>query len=207
MKKYDVYGIGNALMDFLIETDESQLDKLNLKKGNMHLTDESHSSKILEHVKTLGNIKIVPGGSSANTITSIAQLGGKVIFCGAVGNDENGNLYENKMKQDRINCKIAKTSNKTGHAITFITPDSQSTFATHLGSVVELEKEDIFVEDIKASKILHIEGYQLEDKNLKNVAIHAMNIAKRNTRLKYYDFQLIFISRIGVLLIASKPST
>jgi len=179
MKKYDVFGIGSALMDLLIEIEPKELLEMDLKHGEMHLIDEEKSKKILERLKKY-NVRIAPGGSSANTLVDIARLGGKVVFCGKVGKDSHGDIYEQKLKDHKIKANVSRSSLKTGHAITFITPDSQRTFATHLGAVLELKKEDIFEDDIRASKILHIEGYQLEDKNLKEVATHAMNIAKRN---------------------------
>src|SRR3989339_224649 len=179
MKKYDVFGIGSALMDLLIEIEPKELLEMDLKHGEMHLIDEEKSKKILERLKKY-NVRIAPGGSSANTLVDIARLGGKVVFCGKVGRDSHGDIYEQKLKDHNIKSNISQGSLKTGHAINFITPDSQRTFATHLGATLELKKEDIFAEDIKASKILHIEGYQLEDKNLREAAIHAMDIAKKN---------------------------
>jgi len=179
MKEYDVYGIGSALMDFLIEVDEALLSQFNLKKGNMHLIDKAASADLLKKIKEY-NMKIAPGGSSANTLAGIALLGGKVVFCGKVGDDEHGYLYEKKMVEGNIKSNIGKADVITGHAITFITPDSERTFATHLGAAMHLKKEDIIEEDIKKSKILHIEGYQLEDPDLRATTLHAMDIAKAN---------------------------
>jgi len=178
MKEYDVYGIGSALMDFLIEADEELLKQFNLKKGNMHLIDEKASIELLKKIKEY-NMEIAPGGSSANTLAGIALLGGKVVFCGKVGDDEHGHMYEKKMAKN-IKSNISKTNVLTGHAITFITKDSERTFATHLGAALHLKKEDIIEEDIKKSKILHIEGYQLEDKGLREASLHAMEIAKKH---------------------------
>ena len=179
MKEYDVYGIGGALMDFLIEADEELLSQLNLKKGHMHLIEEKESVELLKKIKEY-NMKIAPGGSSANTLAGIAILGGKVVFCGKVGDDKHGYLYEKKMVDGNVKSNISKTKVLTGHAISFITPDSERTFATHLGAAMHLKKEDLFEEDIKKSKILHIEGYQLEDENLRSTSMHAMKIAKAN---------------------------
>lgn len=185
-KQYDVYGIGSALMDFLIEVDEELLTKLNLKKGDMHLVEHQQSLDLLKQIKEY-NMKIAPGGSSANTLAGISLLGGKVVFCGKVGDDEHGYLYEKKTIGSNIKSNIAKTKTLTGNTITFITPDSERTFATHLGAALELTKEDLFEDDIKASKILHVEGYQLEDPNLRKTTLHAMEIAKANNTLISID--------------------
>lgn len=178
--KYDVFGIGNAIMDFLIQVHPNELMELDLKKGQFHLIDEEHSKKILEKVKN-SEMKITPGGSSANTLYGISLLGGSVVFCGKVGKDKHGDIYEQKLTGKNTKSGIRKIDgHKTGHAITFITPDTERTFAVHLGAAIKLEKQDVFFDDLKQSKILHIEGYQLEDSNLRSVSLHAMEFAKKN---------------------------
>jgi len=179
MKKYDIYAIGNPLMDIHIKTQHENLLALNLKKGEMHLIDEDDSTRLLDKVKN-NIIKTTPGGSAVNVATAMARLGGVSVFCGAIGYDEHGDSLENSLIKDGIIVNIAKNNKKTGHAITFVTPDSERTFATHLGAALELKKEHIKEEEIIASKILHIEAYQLEDPNLNEVCIHAMKIAKEN---------------------------
>ena len=177
--EYDVFGIGSALMDVLIEVDHDYLLELNLKKGQFHLINEEHSKKLLEKIKK-HKVKTSPGGSSANTLYGVAMLGGSTVFCGKVGKDKHGNIYEEKMVNGRVKPNLGRSEKITGHAITFITPDSERTFAVHLGAALHLEKADIFFEDLKQSKILHIEGYQLEDKNLRDVSLHAMEFAKKH---------------------------
>jgi len=180
MKKYDVFGIGSALMDFLVEIDNDSFSEFELKHGDMQLVEESKASEILDKLKN-HEVKIAPGGSSANTVAGVAFLGGKSIFFGMVGEDDNGVIYEQKMISEGVKSAIVKTKESiTGHAVTFITPDSQRTFATHLGASLGIKKEHILEKDIKESKILHIEGYQLADENLKEVVMHAISIAKNN---------------------------
>lgn len=179
MKKYDVVGIGNALMDFLVEIEDNELLELDLKKGEFRLFEENESKKLLERIRKY-RVKVAPGGSSANTLAGIANFGGKVVFCGAIGNDEHGNIYEEKIVKDGVVSRLSKVDKITGHAITFITPDSQRTFAVHLGAALHLRKHHVFEEDLKASKILHLEGYQLEDKELRETCLHAIRIAKKH---------------------------
>jgi sugar/nucleoside kinase (ribokinase family) len=180
--KYDVFGIGNALMDFLIEIREDEFVELDLKKGQFHMIDAEKSKKILKKVEEQEKkIKLVPGGSAANTLHGIALLGGNVVFCGKVGKDKHGDIYEEKIVQGGVKSNISRCDKSmTGHAITFITPEGERTFAVHLGAAVNLQKENVFFDDLKESKILHIEGYQLEDKNLRDVSINAMQHAKKN---------------------------
>ncbi|OGY48262.1 MAG: hypothetical protein A3D39_00155 [Candidatus Buchananbacteria bacterium RIFCSPHIGHO2_02_FULL_39_17] len=179
-KKYDVIGFGNTIMDFLVEVEDKTLLEFNLKKGEMHLVDEAKAKdvlKILENKNT--TIDIVPGGSSANTLRGLAQLGASVIFCGRVGNDQHGDWYIEALKDHKVVTNMKKHPGITGHAIGFITPDAQRTFSVHLGAGIHFAKEDIIEEDIKESKVLHIEGYQLEG-NTQAVILHAMQIAKKH---------------------------
>jgi sugar/nucleoside kinase (ribokinase family) len=186
-KKYDVFGIGSALMDFLIEIDEGRLVEMDLRKGEMHLIDEEKSGKILGRLKEY-SVKTAPGGSSANTMSGIAALGGSAVFCGKVGADSNGEIYEQKSAESGVCTRIKKHNGKaTGHAITFITPDSERTFATHLGASMHLEKGDVFDDDISQSKILHIEGFQLEDPKLRKTSLHAISVAKKSKTIVSID--------------------
>ena len=180
IKKYDVIGIGSPLLDFIIEVDDNVLAEMDLKKGEMHLVDEEKSKQILKKLEKY-EVKTSPGGSAANTLAGVGILGGNAVFLGKIGKDKNGDFYEQKTSEDGVNSRLSKhDSIATGHTITFVTPDSERTFATHLGASLHFRKEDIFEEDIKNSKILHVEGYQLEDPELKNTAVHAMKIAKEH---------------------------
>jgi len=186
-KKYDVVGIGSPLLDFIVKVDDRILAEMNLNKGEMHLIEADKSKEIL---KKLGKHKVTtaPGGSAANTLAGISVLGGNAAFFGKIGNDEHGDMYEQMTKNSGVYSRLGKKNGKvTGHAITFISPDSERTFATHLGAALHFRKEDVFEEEIKASKIIHIEGYQLEDPELKKTSLHAMNIAKKNAVMVSID--------------------
>jgi len=186
-KTNDVIGLGNTIMDFLIEIEDYHLANLNLNKGEFHLTDNEQAKQLLEKIKQQNySIKSVPGGSSANTLKGIAFLGGKAILCGKVGEDQHGYNYINEMNQLGVITRINSNSSSTGHALTFITPDAERTFSVHLGAAVELDKKDILEEDIKKSKILHLEGYQIEGSTKKTI-LHAIELAKKNNTLISID--------------------
>ncbi|MBW2996388.1 adenosine kinase [Candidatus Woesearchaeota archaeon] len=179
-KKYDVVGIGNPLLDFIVEVEDGILAEMDLNKGEMHLIEADKSKEILKKLERY-EVKIAPGGSSANTLAGIGVLGGNAVFLGKIGKDKHGDVYEQKTVDDGVYSKLSRHGGAiTGHAITFITPDSERTFATHLGAALHFREEDVFDEEIKASKILHIEGYQLEDEELKKASVHAMKVAKEN---------------------------
>ena len=177
--KYDVFGIGSALMDFLVEVEDEELLEFNLKKGQFHLIDEEDSKKLLKRIEK-HPIKTSPGGSCANTLCGVAIFGGNPVFCGKIGRNSYGDIYEEKMLRSGVKPRLARSEKITGRAITFITPDRERTFAVYLGAALELKKADIFLEDLKKSKILHIEGYQLEDKGLRDVSLEAMQFAKKH---------------------------
>ncbi len=179
-KEFDIYGIGSALIDVLIEVDDSVLENLKLKNGEMTLVNRTECDLIEKELKNYPSKK-VPGGSTGNAIALSAKLGAKCFFCGVVGDDLNGSIYKEVMEQDGVVLNLGKSSQLTGHAITFITPDKQRTFAVHLGAALELDREHIAVSDLKRCKILHTEGYLLaEDGSLKDACLAAMDIAKKN---------------------------
>jgi len=185
-KTNDVIALGNALMDFLVEVEEHYLTEFNLNKGEFHSIEEAEEAKeLLTKIQHL-NIETVPGGSSANTLKGISALGGKTIFCSRVGNDTHGENYIKEMNLLGVQTKINKHESITGHAITFITPDSERTFSVYLGAAIKINNNDISEEDIKNSKILHIEGYHL-GASTKETALYAIDLAKKYDTLVSLD--------------------
>ena len=186
-KTNDVIALGSALMDFLIEVDEDKLIEFDLKKGEMCLVEADKAQEILKKIEEYQlSIETVPGGSSANTLKGMALLGSKVIFCGKIGNDDQGISYEQQMGEHGVDLRVGKYDSLTGHSISFITPDSERTFATHLGASINLVKEDVLEADIAKSKILHLEGYQSEGPT-KEVVLHALEMAKKHGTLVSID--------------------
>ena len=187
MKTNDVIALGNTLMDFLIRIDEQKLLELSLKKGEMHLVDETKAQALLQKIKEHQlSIEYVPGGSAANTIRGLALLGASVMLIGKVGNDAHGEMYLEQVKKQGVISKIKKHQKQTGHAVTFITPDSERTFSVHLGAAIELVKEDIVEEDIARSRILYIEGYQLEGKTRESI-LYAIDLARKHDTIIAMD--------------------
>ncbi|MDP3698835.1 MAG: adenosine kinase [Nanoarchaeota archaeon] len=187
VKDHDVVGLGNTIIDLLVEIEDHKLLEMDLKKGEFHLVDEQRSKELLEKINlSQFKIKTVPGGSSANTIRGIAMLGGKVILYGKVGKDQHGETYVREMKEQGVNLRINHDSSATGNAITFITPDAERTFSVHLGAAIKLKKEDLLEEDIKRGKILHLEGYQIEGPTRETV-LHAITLARKYNTLVSID--------------------
>jgi len=195
--KFDVSGIGSALLDFMVQVDEDFLNKLGLKKGEMHLIDEESSREIFSLIKGM-KIDTAPGGSSANTVAGVSTLGGKGAFIGRVADDDYGRVYIEKTTQSGVHSLISAGDGLTGHAITFITPDSERTFATHLGAALRLSHEDVDYSAVADSSILHLEGYLFEPENLREICYRGMDAARENGTLISVDLaDPGLISRIG----------
>jgi sugar/nucleoside kinase (ribokinase family) len=161
-----IAGLGNALVDVLIQlSDESVIHKLNLPKGSMQLISSDEIALVSNQIQSLSSI-LLSGGSAANTIHGLAKLGEKCTFIGKVGKDEYGNFYNSDLKNAGVNSILYRSNTETGRAFTFITPDSERTFATYLGAAVELCSDDIDHELFKGIDILHVEGYLVQNTRL-----------------------------------------
>ncbi len=176
---FDITGIGSALLDFTVEVDDDTLKQFDLEKGGMQLIDETRSREILDKLKNRP-LEISPGGSAANTVAGVSNFGGSALFIGKVGNDSHGARYIEDTEKSGVRARLGRNDHMTGHAITFITPDRERTFATHLGAAQRLSSSDIHEEDIGNSRIVHIEGYLFEPPGLREACMRAMEIAKKN---------------------------
>jgi sugar/nucleoside kinase (ribokinase family) len=184
IKKKSVLGIGNALIDVLINiTDDTVLQKFGLPKGSMTLVDAVLSEEIKKETKD-STRNIQTGGSAANTIHGIAKLGGRCGYIGKISNDEMGNFYLEDFKKNRINTHFFYSETGTGHATGLISPDSERTFGTYLGAALELTPEEMTHEIFRDYGILHIEGYLVQNHSLIEAA---MSIAKENDLLVSID--------------------
>ncbi|MCK9611633.1 MAG: adenosine kinase [Bacteroidales bacterium] len=169
MKK--ILGIGNALVDImtLLES-EDFLKEIHIKKGSMQLVDFDLSSEILSKTDTLKK-ELSSGGSAANTIHGIANLGISSSFIGKVGRDNYGLFFADDMRQNNIIPMLFEGSADSGRAIALISPDSERTFATYLGAAIELTAEDLSDELFEGHDYLYLEGYLVQNRALINRAL------------------------------------
>ena len=173
----NILGIGNAIVDVICKVDDEFLAKNGLAKSNMKLIDE------IEFKKLLGNLKIeetVSGGSVANSIVGLSQLNNKVGFIGKVSDDELGKKYEQGLKKENVEYFYTKKKENlpTGTCLILITPDSERTMCTFLGTAGKINKTDIDAQAIKNSEITFLEGYlwdEGEPKEAFNEAIKYSN--------------------------------
>lgn len=171
-REKSILGIGNALTDILvILPDEVLLERFHLPKGSMQHVDEQTGIKIWQAIKSL-DAQYVPGGSAANTITGCAIFGMPSGFIGKVGDDELGALFKSGQENIGICSTLLKGSKPTGRAMVFITaPNSERTFATYLGSALEMTAGDLKPEFFNGYDYFYIEGYLVQNQALLRRAV------------------------------------
>ncbi len=182
--KKSVLGIGNALVDVLINIpDDSVLQKFGLPKGSMTLVDSVLSAEIKKETKN-NERNIQTGGSAANTVHGIAKLGGPCGYLGKISDDEMGRFFLDDFKKNNISPHLFYSPTGTGHATALISNDSERTFGTYLGAAMELTAEEMVPEIFRNYGFLHIEGYLVQNHALIEAA---MKTAKENGLLVSID--------------------
>lgn len=172
MKK--VLGIGNALVDIMTRLENDFfLESIGLPKGSMQLVDNALAEKLHKQIESLQK-SISAGGSAANTINGLANLGIETGFIGVVGDDTMGEFFANDMIKNGIKPHLYKSLNKSGVATAFVSPDSERTFATFLGAALELTDLHLDESVLKQYDIIHVEGYLVQNYDLiKSIMIKA----------------------------------
>ena len=153
-----ILGIGNAIVDVICKIDESFLEQNSLTKSTMKLVDEIEFKRLLKNLKIE---ETVAGGSVANSIVGLSQLGNSVGFIGKVSDDELGIKYEDGLKKENVNYYYSKKkeTTPTGTCLILVTHDSERTMITFLGTAGKINSSDIDIKAVKESKILFLEGY------------------------------------------------
>jgi len=153
-----ILGIGNAIVDVICKVEDSFLSKNNLTKSTMKLVDEAQFKKLLSSLKIEETIS---GGSVANSIVGLSQLGNKVGFIGKINEDELGNKYEEGLKKEKVEYFYSKKKEElpTGTCLILITPDSERTMCTFLGTAGKINEDDVDIKAVKNSEITFLEGY------------------------------------------------
>ena len=174
--KYDVLGIGNAIFDVLVRTDEGFLAAHGMTKGGMALIDEARAASIY---RDMGPATEMSGGSAANTIVGVASLGARAAYVGKVKDDQIGGLYTHDIRAAGVafDTKPAADGPATGCSYILVTPDGERTMNTYLGAAQELTPADIDAAQVAASAIVYLEGYLWDPKNAKDAFVKASTIA------------------------------
>jgi len=173
---YDVLGIGNAIFDILVKTDEAFLQAHGMTKGAMTLIDEARAKAIYA---AMGPATEISGGSAANTIVGVADFGARAAYVGKVRNDQIGALYAHDIRAARVafTTPPAEDGPATGCSYILVTPDGERTMNTYLGAAQQLHPDDIDASDIAASSITYLEGYLWDPQDAKEAFQKAAKIA------------------------------
>ena len=175
-----ILGIGNAIVDVICKVNDDFITKNNLTKGLMKLIfDQSEFSNLLSDLKIE---KTISGGSVANSIVGLSQLGDKVGFIGKISNDTFGIKYEEGLREENVSFFYTKKKEllPTGTCLILITPDSERTMCTFLGTAGKISKNDIDAEVIKKSDLVFLEGYLWDEGDPKDAFEKAINLANKS---------------------------
>lgn len=204
MTKYDVYALGNALLDIEFEVTPEVLQNLDIDKGVMTLLDRESQDKIVGELAEYDQ-KRSCGGSAANTVIAIAQFGGSSFYSCKVANDEQGQFYT----QDLLDCKVdtnltsqAAGAGVTGKCLVFVTPDADRTMNTFLGISAEFSDTELVPQAIADAQYTYIEGYLVSGSNSKQAAVRAREIARsagKKVAFSLADLNMVKFFKPGLL--------
>ena len=205
MTQYDVYGLGNALLDIEFEVTPEVLQDLGIDKGVMTLLDEASQDKIVSKLGGSSDKKRSCGGSAANTLIAVSQFGGKAFYSCKVADDEPGKFYT----QDLLDCGVktnlenqSPEAGVTGKCLVFVTPDADRTMNTFLGTSGNFSTVELVPEAIENSKYTYIEGYLVSGEKSKAAAIEARKIARsagKKVAFTLADLNMVKFFKPGLL--------
>jgi sugar/nucleoside kinase (ribokinase family) len=203
-KKFDVYGIGNALVDMEFEVTADFLKEAKIEKGLMTLVDEDRQTEI---VSTLTGIhhKRSCGGSAANTMIAVSQFGGSSFYSCKVASDETGDFYFKDLMDNGVETNLSTSSLEsgiTGKCIVLVTPDADRTMNTYLGITSTLSTKEIVEEHVKNSNYVYIEGYLVASPTGKEASIKLKKIAETHnvkTALTFSDVNMVNFFADGLM--------
>jgi fructokinase len=178
-KTLDVVGIGNAIVDVLVQADDAFLTGHGLTKGTMALVDEHQAERLYASV---GPGLETSGGSAANTLAGIAQLGGRAGFIGRVRNDQLGAIFAHDIRSvgAHFETPAAVSGPSTARCLILVTPDAQRTMCTYLGASVGLDPADLDLALVRQAKVLYLEGYLWDSEEAKRAFIAAAQVMRES---------------------------
>jgi sugar/nucleoside kinase (ribokinase family) len=201
MSKYDVYGLGNALVDMEFEISDDFLNQNRIDKGVMTLVDENQQHQLIEQLDAFEGNK-ASGGSAANTLIAVSSMGGSSYYSCKVADDDLGHFYLNDLKSAKVDCNMEgkHKGGITGKCLVMVTPDAERTMHTFLGVSSELSPYEVSEEAIRNSSYCYLEGYLTTSDTGKAANIEARTIAEANnvkTALTFSDPFVVEFFREG----------
>ncbi len=202
MKKYHVYGVGNALVDMEFEVEDRFFETNGIDKGVMTLVDEERQHELMNHLDAFDGKK-ASGGSAANTIIANSYFGGKSFYSCKVADDELGDFYVNDLQEAGVDSNVddGRKEGITGKCLVMITPDAERTMNTYLGITANFSVDELHLSAIKDSEYLYIEGYLVSSDTGRHAAIEARKVAEENgvkTALTFSDPAMVQFFKDGL---------
>lgn len=159
-QKFEVYGLGNALVDYEVKVSDDYLKEHNMDKGLMTLIDEANANRLMEAIKEESYGRAC-GGSAANTLIGLAQMDGKTFYSCKVANDDDGKFYAKDLYDNGVESHLAKTNEAgvTGKCFAYVTPDADRTLCTYLGITGSYSWDQVHETEFENSEWIYIEGY------------------------------------------------
>ena len=197
----NILGIGNALVDILVHIDNDEiLDRLHLSKGGMDMIDAQRKREILEVIAEMPQT-LATGGSTSNTIHGLARLGATAGYIGKVGNDEMGRLFRQECERFGVIPHLIESTEDTGVAITFISPNAERTFATYLGAAATMQPAQVDESIFDHYDLIHIEGYLIFNHDLildvcKKAKAHGLQISMDMASYNLIESNLDFVKML-----------
>jgi fructokinase len=178
-KAFDVVGIGNAIVDVLVQTEDGFLEDHGLTKGTMALVNETQAEQLYG---SLGPGLETSGGSAANTLAGLAQLGAQAGFIGRVRNDQLGSIFAHDIRSvgAHYETAAAESGPSTARCLILVTPDAQRTMCTYLGASVNLHPNDLDLDLVRKAKVLYLEGYLWDSDEAKQAFIAAAEVMRES---------------------------
>ena len=186
LSKAAIFGIGNPLIDVVINVEDKDLKTLGVDKGIMHLVDENRQKEIMSYFKNMSPI-YHPGGSAPNTLVACAGLEITGVISGKIGNDKFGEIYKAQVEKYGIISRLVIGGGPTGSSIILVTPDGERTMNTHLGMCQDFSIADIDESLLAKADIFYFTGYMWDTDSQKSAIKHALSIAKENRIKVIFD--------------------
>ncbi|REJ77016.1 MAG: adenosine kinase [Planctomycetota bacterium] len=182
---FDVYGVGNSLVDIQAHVSDADLNSIGFQKGIMTLVDEPTQLSVLSRLHG-ASVTRCAGGSAANTIMGVVDFGGSAAYAGKVGSDSLGEFFLSDMRNTGVTIDVPGMPNATGTCVVLITNDAQRTMLTCLGASATLSPDDIESEHIADSKYVYVEGYLFGGEPTRSAALRAIELAgKHNVKVAF----------------------
>ncbi|MBF0590220.1 MAG: adenosine kinase [Magnetococcales bacterium] len=201
-KQYDVYGVGHALVDTVLEVEDSFLERFEIPKGTMSLVDGARQQELLSHLPAEKALQAC-GGSAANSMIAVAQFGGRAFHVGQVAEDDTGEVFIRDMRANGVDHRLDMhyAKGRTGRCLVLVTPDAERTMLTNLGVSEQVGTQNLRPTELNLADYLYVEGYLVSSPSALGLAVQAVAEGRKagvKTSLTFSDIHMVRHVREGM---------